>query len=98
MGRYIMCLTRMLMNKRRVPATSCPGMPSMTRTHCQYCEHWDPKNLDEDGQLQLSRENCSIKARLDSGEYPFDHFCFGQMNGVCEECEYYADGYQGGPT
>lgn len=48
MDKYITCVTRTLLNARRIPMISCPGEPSLYATHCRYCRYWVENHGDHD--------------------------------------------------
>lgn len=58
MPKYITCITRVLLNTRRILMSSCPGEPSLYDTHCQYCDYWveNQPELEEDEDDGFSRE------------------------------------------
>lgn len=61
MPKYITCITRVLLNARRVLMSSCPGDPLLYDTHCQLCHYWveNQEEPEEDEETNISRENLS---------------------------------------
>lgn len=64
MPKYITCITRVLLNARRILMTSCPGDPALYDTHCQFCHYWADNQADHDDPEEdlgnnISRENLS---------------------------------------
>lgn len=58
MSKYITCITRVLLNARRILMSSCPGEPALYDTHCQYCNYWieNQPEPEEDEENDFSRE------------------------------------------
>ena len=55
MPKYITCVTRVLLNARRILMSSCPGEPALYDTHCQFCGYW-AENLPEETEGGASSE------------------------------------------
>lgn len=64
MPKYITCITRVLLNARRILMSSCPGEPALYDTHCQYCGYWVENQTEPEGEddADFSRENLSERS------------------------------------